>query len=117
MGGIRFPGLRLWESMIQVPRLSGVLGTVSDPMVRRLPKWVRSGPLVPRAEVPRIVWHPAQGVLVNTCSPSAAVASVGVGGGWALLAAHVEKSAGGCATTTKFMLACCTPQYCRHSPR
>src|SRR5437016_2901248 len=117
MGGMRLPGLRSWASEIQALRLVGVLGTVLAPMVSLVPKWVRSGPFVPEADVPRMVWQPAQGWLVNTCSPSEARGSVGLGAGWALSAAHVAKSAGVCTTTTKFMLACCTPQYCRHSPR
>ena len=52
-----------------------MFGSVPAASVRRLAKWVRSGPARPPASVPRIVWQSAQPRVMKTCSPAKAPAS------------------------------------------
>ena len=81
-------------SMIHPPSAPAVFGIVPAPIVRRLPKWVRSGPTVPFAPVPSMVWQAAHAAERNTCAPRCNVGSVGAADLDDACCSHVRKSAG-----------------------
>ena len=56
-GGIWFPGLIACGSRIQPARWPREFGNVAAARVARLARWVKSGPTLPIAAVPRMVWH------------------------------------------------------------
>ena len=52
--GMRLPGLIPCALAIHPERLPGLLGKTPAAMVRLLMRWLRSGPSIPPAAVPRI---------------------------------------------------------------
>src|SRR3954467_9982726 len=84
LGGARtilLPGLNFCVSLIQAAIFSAVLSSTPAAMVFRLPTWVRSGPIVPRALVPLIVWQATQAFDWNGCAPRWAGAATGSAAG------------------------------------
>ena len=64
------PTANMWcGSHTHVARSARRLGIVSAASVERLCRWVRSGPISPRAGVPRIVWQLAHASSRKTRSP------------------------------------------------
>ena len=111
------PGLIDCASVIQRVRFSAVFSIVTEARVRREPKSVRSGPTVPFACVPRMVWHPAQGSRWKATAPRSARSESGGDGGCSRCVSQRPKSAGDCTITRKPMWACSSPQYSAQKPR
>jgi hypothetical protein len=65
-----FPGLMVWGSAIQAASDPRVVGSMPAAIVCRSPTWVRSGPSVPAALVPRTVWQAEQALLSSTVRPA-----------------------------------------------
>src|SRR6185312_16395260 len=97
--GIWLPGLSRCELRIQPSRYSLVFGTVSAPSVVREARCVRSGPVFPVADVPRIVWHDEHGPLRKTCRPTRSAAVFGDAAGFDWAASQRWKTSGGSAKT------------------
>src|SRR5690348_2879336 len=75
--GIRFPGLMAWGFAIQRCSSTGVFGIAAEASEKRLARWVRSGPTVPCAAVPRIWWQLAHWRLMKSRSPVLAAEDLG----------------------------------------
>lgn len=58
--GMRAPGFAASGEAIHRRKWSDSLGKVPAAMLKRLPTWVRSGPITPAAGVPRTVWQALQ---------------------------------------------------------
>ena len=54
LAGMRLPDLKCWGSTSQAPRLSRLFAKIPEARVRRLARWVKSGPKRPLADVPAI---------------------------------------------------------------
>ena len=69
-GGMPLPGFTCCPSVMKRARLARVIGSVAAAMKRRAPTWLRSGPIVPAAGVPR---EEAEGHIAQVASPEAEV--------------------------------------------
>src|SRR5205085_2860415 len=99
VGGMLAPGLACWALWMKSDSVSGLVGRSPEPIVWREATWVRSGPFVPTALVPRTVWHPAQEDRRNTSRPAVAAGLAGADAGLASLASHWSNSGCGWAST------------------
>ena len=63
-------------------RFAGVFGTEPDAIVSRPPTCVRSGPNLPVATVPLIVWQLMHALCMKTLRPSATAGSSTAGCRW-----------------------------------
>ena len=116
--GMLLPGLIVCGSAIQAASDPRVVGSSPAAMVRRLATWVRSGPSVPAAGVPRTVWQAAQALAVKNCAPGLAVPpSRRPRGLRAAPSRHASNAAGVSAITSSAICACCRPQNSAHWPR
>ena len=71
--GMSAPGLMAGGSRSQLARFPGTFLNVAPANVVRLPKCVRSGPIVPAAFfTPLMVWQPTQAPEAKICAPWAA---------------------------------------------
>jgi hypothetical protein len=83
-----------------------LFGIACAASVERVARWVRSGPIVPRAGVPRIVWQLEQRCDRNTRSSRRCSGVTGARRGRAMFASQARKRSGGSATTVIAMFAC-----------
>ena len=86
-----------------------MFGSVPAAIVRRLARWVRSGPIRLPAGVPAMAWHMTQDEARKTSCPRRAAGSVGVAAGVALAGQPAGEQSGGSATTTKRHLRVLVP--------
>ena len=116
--GMLLPGLMVCGSAIQAASEPRVVRNRPAAMVRRLPTWVRSGPVVPAAGVPRTVWQAAHGLRQERLlarrglllRPAAAAA-------FRCRVRPAVETSGVSAITSNAMWACCRPQNSAHWPR
>src|SRR4051812_50146480 len=103
-------------SRIQPARFPRLLGSAPAAMVCRLARWVRSGPTVPLAGVPRTLWHKPHDPVERTVCPRRLMESVGAEASESWCWYQEEKLSGGTTTTRNFILACWSPQNSAHRP-
>lgn len=112
---MRLPGFTACGSCSQRAIDSGVLSNTPAASVARLPMCVRSGPAVPLAAVPAIVWQFTHVSRWNSCAPRSASGPETRGtAAWA--ARHASNTAAGSATTRNRIHACWMPQYSAQAP-
>ena len=93
------------------------MSSVPAARLRRPPTWVRSGPVMPAATVPRMVWQPTQGLARNRSRPLVASPGAGSPAGDSCRRSQASYSSGVSILTQKRMCACWAPQNSEHSPR